>query len=171
MWCAQQNKERHVALLNSRNPGKNPQWCWQRFSVLEWEAGARYGWDLQHHWAQVTQSWMTDVCDKAFYTVITLSPLRPLTVTRCLVEAKTAQGVLTLRTWKSLASLHRSQNLGSNRCSTVSLLNMVTTLHMICGRNILWSEVTSVYTFNRKQLQISIDQLLSLTQKRTIKND
>lgn len=40
----------------------------------------------------------------------------------------------TLRTWKSLASLHRSQKRGSNRCSTVSLLNMVTTLHMICRR-------------------------------------
>lgn len=68
--------------------------------------------------------------------------------------------VLTLRTWKSLASLHRSQNLGSNRCSTVSLLNIVTTLHMICWKKyteIDGGEVSSVYIHQHaKPLQISI---------------
>lgn len=39
---------------------------------------------------------------------------------------------VTFRTWKSLASLHRLQKRGSSRCSTVSLPNIVTTLHMIC---------------------------------------
>lgn len=56
-------------------------------------------------------------------------------------------GVATFRTWKSLASLHRLQKRGSSRCSTVSLPNIVTTLHMICGgthrdgsvrKNITW---------------------------------
>lgn len=41
-------------------------------------------------------------------------------------------GVGTFRTWKSRASLHRLQKRGSSRCSTVSLPNIVTTLHMIC---------------------------------------
>lgn len=49
-------------------------------------------------------------------------------------DVKVVLGDVTFRTWKSLASLHRSQKRGRSRCSTVSLLSMVTTLHMICRR-------------------------------------
>lgn len=91
--------------------------------------------------------------NKSLCTVIKWHPLRPLTASRSFKKVKMSWVDLTLRTWKSLASLHRSQNLGSSRCSTVSLLNMVTTLHMICWKKYrdFWKMKYNLNIFNRMQ--------------------
>ncbi len=50
------------------------------------------------------------------------------------------QIIITLRTWNSLTSLQSSQKRSNKRCSTVSLVSMVTSLHMICKQNIIHSQ-------------------------------
>lgn len=156
-WRARQNKDWHLALLNPRKTQPKP----TVMLTNVFSAGrGRLGPTLQRQWTQIAKRCVTDMWKRALWTVRPWSPLRPLTVSWGFLEMIMAYVVLTLRTWKSLASLHRSQNLGSNRCSTVSLLNMVTTLHIICWKKYTQfdgSEVSSVYIHQQaKPLQISI---------------